>query len=159
MPSDITQYLLWILHQPASKWSLSLSSTDLYAAANQHEFHTSDTQGLIASELEVQFAKNEWKKPFHISRFYEREITAGKHPSTSLLSSHLKKHVLHLVLVTTEISIKITIEFWKALGQYLLCTSMQRNREETQSSVNSTTNSYISLCEQQEERLVLFFSV
>lgn len=103
----------------------------------------------LASELQVPFARNMWKKPFHFSRFHEREISAGKHPPTSLLSSHLKKHMLHLGLVTTE----ITTEFWKALGQYLSCT----NREETQSSVNSTTNSYISLCEQQEKRLVLFF--
>lgn len=95
--------------------------------------------------------------------FISPDFTRGKSlqesipPPPSLLSSHPKKHMLPLGLVTTEISVEITIEFWKALGQSLPCTSTQKNRGETQSSVSSTTNSYVSLCEQQEEKAGAFF--
>lgn len=108
----------------------------------------------------ISFLGTHAKNPFHFSRFHKREITAGKHPPPpppSLLSSHPKKHMLPLGLVTTEISVEITIEFWNALGQSLPCTSTQKNRGETQSSVSSTTNSYVSLCEQQEEKAGAFF--
>lgn len=158
MPSHITQYVLWLLHQPASEWPPSLSSTDLYAAAYQQEFHTSDTQGLIASELQDQFSRNTCKKTLSFLQISQEGNHCRKaSPPPSLLSSHPKKHMLPLGLVTTEISVEITIEFWKALGQSLPCTSTQKNRGETQSSVSSTTNSYVSLCEQQEEKAGAFF--